>query len=166
MDVTIRAAQPSDAKGVTALFDQPLVQRFTLQLPFPSETTWQQRLSETDQHSYSYVAELDHRIVGQIGLHLSANPRTRHCASIGIAVHDDFHGQGIGSQLLASIVDLADNWLNLDRLQLEVNSDNQAAIALYKKFHFEIEGCAKASCFRAGRYVDTFFMARLSPRIR
>ncbi len=38
-------------------------------------------------------------------------------------------------------MDLADNWLNLQRLELTVYSDNAAAIALYRKFGFEQEGC-------------------------
>ncbi|MBL8192483.1 MAG: GNAT family N-acetyltransferase, partial [Blastocatellia bacterium] len=55
----------------------------------------------------------------------------------------------------------ADKWLNLLRLELEVYCDNDAAIALYKKFGFEIEGRLVKFSFREGEYVDAFFMARL-----
>lgn len=58
-------------------------------------------------------------------------------------------------------VDLADNWLNLKRLQLTVYTDNEAAIRLYKKFGFAVEGTAKAYAFRDGAYVDSYFMARV-----
>jgi putative acetyltransferase len=58
-------------------------------------------------------------------------------------------------------IDLADNWLNLRRLELEVFVDNEPAIQLYKKFGFTIEGTLVEFAFRDGRYVDTFTMARL-----
>jgi L-phenylalanine/L-methionine N-acetyltransferase len=76
-------------------------------------------------------------------------------------VHDDFHRRGIGAALLAALIDTADNWLNLTRLELTVFVDNEPAIRLYKKFGFAIEGTRRADAFREGRFVDSFQMARL-----
>ncbi len=56
---------------------------------------------------------------------------------------------------------MADNWLNYTRLELTVYTDNAAALALYRKFGFEIEGTLKAYAFRDGRYIDAYTMARL-----
>jgi putative acetyltransferase len=58
-------------------------------------------------------------------------------------------------------MDLADNWLNLRRLELEVYTDNEPAIRLYERFGFEREGTLRQHAFRAGRYVDSYLMARL-----
>ena len=60
-------------------------------------------------------------------------------------------------------LDLADNWLNLTRLELEVYSDNEPAIRLYERFGFEREGVLRQHAFRAGQYVDSIMMARLRP---
>ncbi len=60
-------------------------------------------------------------------------------------------------------IDIADNWLNYHRLRLEVYTDNAAAIALYRKFGFEIEGTLREDAFRDGRYVDAYTMGRLRP---
>ena len=35
-------------------------------------------------------------------------------------VHDHFHGRGIGSALLGALIDTADRWLNLRRLDSNV----------------------------------------------
>ena len=61
-------------------------------------------------------------------------PRRKHAGAIGICVHEEWQGKGVGTVLMRAIVDLADNWLNLTRLELEVFADNEAAIHLYERF--------------------------------
>ena len=56
---------------------------------------------------------------------------------------------------------MADNWLNLKRVELQVYTDNARAIHLYEKFDFVIEGTHKAFAFRDGEYVDAYSMARV-----
>jgi putative acetyltransferase len=60
-------------------------------------------------------------------------------------------------------LELADNWLNLTRLELEVYSDNESGVRLYERFGFEREGTLRQHAFRDGRYVDSYVMARLRP---
>jgi L-phenylalanine/L-methionine N-acetyltransferase len=81
--------------------------------------------------------------------------------NFGIGVHDDHHGKGVGTALLREIVEAADNWLAIGRIELTVFADNAPAIRLYEKFGFESEGIRKAFAFRAGRYADVIAMARL-----
>jgi L-phenylalanine/L-methionine N-acetyltransferase len=78
-----------------------------------------------------------------------------------MAVHDDFQGRGVGSALMAAMLDLADNWLNLRRIELEVYADNAPAVRLYEKFGFAIEGTLRDFAFRDGEYVDAYLMARV-----
>jgi putative acetyltransferase len=78
-----------------------------------------------------------------------------------MAVRDDRQGMGVGTALMEAALDLADNWLGLTRLELEVYTDNQAGIALYRKFGFEVEGTLRRFAFRGGEYVDAYSMARL-----
>jgi putative acetyltransferase len=61
-----------------------------------------------------------------------------------MGVRDDWQGKGVGSALMRAALDLADNWLGLRRLELNVHADNERAIALYRKFGFEIEGTHRA----------------------
>ena len=78
-------------------------------------------------------------------------------------VHPDMQGMGVGSALMAALLDLADNWLMLVRLELEVFTDNERAIRLYEKLGFEREGLKRMSAVRGGRYVDEYVMARIRP---
>jgi putative acetyltransferase len=81
-----------------------------------------------------------------------------------MAIHDDWQGKGVGSALMAAAIDLADNWLNLSRLELEEFTDNEPAIALYKKYGFIVEGTHKNFAYRNGQFVDVYAMARLRGR--
>jgi putative acetyltransferase len=51
--------------------------------------------------------------------------------------------------------------LNLIRLELEVYTDSEAAVRLYRKFGFSIEGTLLRFAYRDGQYVDAYLMARL-----
>jgi putative acetyltransferase len=161
MDLEIRRAEPSDAKAIKEIYECPNAYSNTLQLPHPSLELWEKRISNIPDNVYSYVALLDGVVVGNLGLEVCTNPRRRHVASFGMGVKDSALGKGIGSSLLAAVIDLSDNWLNLKRLELTVFVDNERAIKLYKKFGFKIEGESEAYAFRNGEYVSTYHMARV-----
>lgn len=162
MDVKIRKAEPSDARAVKEIYECPNAYAGTLQLPHPSVALWEQRLSSTPENVYQYVALINGEIVGDLGFEVCQNPRRKHVGSLGMGVKDKSQGQGIGSALLSTVIELADNWLNLKRIELTVYTDNERAINLYKKFGFEIEGESVAFAFRGGEYVNAYHMARLS----
>ena len=67
------------------------------------------------------------------------------------------------SALLGAALEMADNWLNLQRVELTVYTDNPGAQALYRKFGFVEEGLARGFAFRQGEYVDALYMARIRP---
>lgn len=62
-----------------------------------------------------------------------ASPVVKHMPQARIWVHDPYCGRGIGTALLSSLVDLADRWLGLYRLQSMVYVDNEAAIGLCRR---------------------------------
>ena len=162
MNLTIRRAEPSDYEALAKIFTYPKVVWGTLQLPYPSVDAWRKRLAEPPEGFYSLVACIDTEVVGQISLQTFPNrARRRHVGDIGMMVRDDWQGKGVGTALMQAVVDLADKWLNLRRLELDVYVDNEPAIKLYKKFGFEIEGRQVDEAFRDGAYVDTYRMARL-----
>lgn len=161
MDIVIRRAEPSDAQAIRALYQGENAYRNTLQLPHPSLAMWEQRLSQIPDNVYAYVAEINGEIVGNLGFEVCTSPRRRHVGAFGMGVKDEMQGKGVGSALLDCVIDLADNWLNLTRIEISAYVDNASAMALYKKFGFDIEGRATAFAFKNGQYVDVYQMARV-----
>jgi putative acetyltransferase len=82
---------------------------------------------------------------------------------LGISVSVAAQRQGVGRALMNSLMDYADNWAQVLRLELNVYADNAAAIRLYERCGFILEGRLRAYALRGGEYVDSLAMARLHP---
>jgi len=164
--ITLERINESHIDGVAALYNDPAIARQTLQMPFQSTELWRQRLAQVDERLVKVVALHEGTVIGNIGLEQYSRIRRSHAGSFGMGVAVAWQGKGVGSKLLATTLDIADNWMNLRRLELTVYADNEAAIALYKKHGFEIEGLFRDYAVRDGVLVDTLSMARLRPAPR
>jgi putative acetyltransferase len=165
--IEIRAAEISDVEALTRIYAGRNAYAQTLQLPLQSTELWRKRLATNDDTQITLVATVAGEVVGNLGLTRFTRPRRAHVGEIGMGVRDDWQGKGVGSALLTAALDLADNWLGLRRIELNVHADNESAIALYRKFGFAVEGTHRAYSLRNGVYVDSLSMARLieGPRI-
>ena len=160
--IDVRHIEPGDFQALREIHAQPKAIWGTLQMPFPSAEAWRKRVTDPPAGLYSLVACVDSGIVGSLTLwQETRSPRRRHAGGLGMAVHDRWQGKGVGGELMAAAVDLADNWLNLVRLELTVYTDNDRAVRLYRKWNFNIEGTLEKYAFRDGRFVDAFCMARI-----
>ncbi|MEW6621029.1 MAG: ribosomal protein S18-alanine N-acetyltransferase [bacterium] len=109
---------------------------------------WSQRLylSEVRERDDSYfiVAKLDQRIIGYGGFWLVVDE----AHLVNIAIHPDFRRQGIGTQIMKYLLNLA-RQLGAKRATLEVRASNTAALEFYAKFGFI------AVALRKEYYADT-----------
>ena len=160
MTVQIRRLKETDYPAIAEFFDDIDVVANTSQLPYVTEEHWREHMAPSEQR-INLIADLDGRPVGHLALLPRQKQREKHIGDVAISIHSQYHGQGIGSQLMVAALELADNWLNLIRLELQVYSDNDAGIALYRKFDFEHEGEHKYASFCGGRYRHLLTMARL-----
>ena len=163
--VKIRPAEISDAQALITLMksqegEANLITEigefgFTLE----QEIEWIERFAKAP-NSVFLLAEVDGQIVGTCGCHGGSRKADGHVARLGIAVHRDYRGQGIGSQLMQAALDWAQSTL-VRRVELSVFARNQDAIRLYERFGFTIEGQHKNSICKRGEYIDTLTMARV-----
>jgi putative acetyltransferase len=162
MTYTIRALAEADIPAIVSMRNMPKVRWGTLRIPFEGLGQYRAMLAARPAaERISLVACADGEVVGEAGLYRVGAARQAHVARLGIMVHDDWQGKGVGTALFTALIDLADNWLGLRRLELGVFADNRPAIALYQKLGFEVEGRLRMEAFRDGAFVDGLIMARL-----
>ena len=107
-----------------------------------------------------FVAIEGGTVVGWCDISPESLPGFTHCGRLGMGVHKDFRGKGIGNRLVVATLDEARE-KKLERVELEVFASNQPAIELYKKVGFAVEGVKKKGRKLDGVYDDVVCMALL-----
>ena len=164
MNFTIEKAKASDAEAVLEYLRQ--IGGETDNLTFGSEglpysVEDEEKYIESLQNSTSCVmffAKCDGRIIGDASFSSSPRERIKHRGEIGISVVRDYWGKGIGSKLMEEVIDFAKNVADCEIIHLQVRSDNERAIGLYKKYGFEKIGQFKGYLKIDGKYVDCDLM--------
>ena len=137
---SIRPVRPQDAPGINAIRSMRGTMEDVLGMPSNRDEQAERFLTSlgSDDHYFVAAAVLEdgtEQVIGSVNLHVESG-RMRHCGGIGLMVHPDFQGRGIGRALLDAALDIADNWLMLKRVELTVFTDNARAVALYQSLGF------------------------------
>lgn len=158
-NLVIRPVSLQDAPALWTIAREPGVIETTLALPSLRLEQRVKILSELGENDHYLVAEKATQVVGLGGLTVGVN-RLRHSGYLFIYVSSAHQGQGIGTNLMRALLDLADQWLLLRRVELTVLTENDGARRLYERFGFVVEGCRKMSVISQGELKDEWLMAR------
>lgn len=143
MNITYREAEPSDAgkfleysKIVGSETDNLTFGAEGLSLTISQEADFIRKFAG-NPGSIMIVAFDEGELIGTGAVSVvSGKPRFAHRREIAISVRKDYWGKGIGTGIMNVLMDFAKK-SGAEVLELEVRSDNEAAISLYKKFGFE-----------------------------
>ena len=102
----------------------------------------------------------EQRIVGSASLKFNPNEHSKHKAELGITVHDEYQNMGIGTALVKHLLNIA-RMKKLIQVWLQVNTDNDIAVHIYKEAGFQIEGKLCKERYIKGKYRDEYRMAIL-----
>jgi len=106
------------------------------------------------------VALSNSEIIGWCDITSLDRPIFAHIGSLGMGVLAPYRGQGVGTALISAALQRA-RVKGLTRIELTVRENNTAAIALYKKFGFVVEGIHTNGVCIDGQYENHIFMALL-----
>ena len=104
------------------------------------------------------VGVVEGRIICVGSLTAPTRERIAHQCNIGMSVLKEFWGFGVGSHLMAALIDFAKSTRKLEIIHLMVRSDNERAITLYKKMGFQEIGLYPKYTKINGQYFDDILM--------
>ena len=166
-EFTIRTAQADDAAALLA-YIRPVAgetEFFILEPDEFPETEEQERKWVQDHLDHPgqivLLAEVAGTIIGNVSFENGLSRRIAHRGTLGIAVVNEWRGQGIGTALMENLLAWATANPLIEKVCLEVFTTNSNAIRLYRKLGFVEEGLRlKDIKIGPGRYVDTLAMGR------
>ena len=110
-----------------------------------------------------FVAVEDDRVLGWCDVVPKRHVTLRHVGALGMGVAAPHRARGIGKALLQAAIEGAST-RGISRIELLVRADNEPAIALYRRFGFELEGRLRHYLIVDGASHDVLAMAKLENR--
>lgn len=158
--VTIREANDDDAAAIEDIVNCVALEKYYI-VPERSREDWDEAIKEIKgRRGLIIVAQVDEKIVGMAHLVRGRLKKIRHIGFLGISILNGFRGIGIGTAMMNYILEWAEKQGELEKVSLTVFSTNRAAINLYRKFGFKVEGTSKKQYKIEGRYIDEITMGK------
>ena len=114
---------------------------------------WQIASQDEDSVVFAILEKTGKRVIGICGLFQISKIHRRSQLNILIGAKD-FWGKGCGRDACSLLLDYGFNKLNLNSIQLGVNSENMRAVRAYESIGFVFEGKRRSFIYRNGKYYD------------
>jgi len=135
--VVLRRVEPSDLDAFIALFKAPGMERF-----WPGddrEKLAREHVWPDDDDVYVYAVTVQGATIGLIQSWEETDPEYRH-AGIDIALHPDWHEQGLGTDAVRTLARHLFEGSGHHRVTIDPAADNDRAIRCYEKVGFRRVG--------------------------
>jgi RimJ/RimL family protein N-acetyltransferase len=128
-------------------------------LSLAQEEKWYEGMLQ-DPSVCNFAVELEGQHIGGAGFsHIEQCNRS---AEVGLFIGiPELWDQGLGRDVLRTLLRFGFEEMNLHRICLRVFADNERGVHLYEKVGFQPEGCWRQAEFRHGRYYDLLWMSVL-----
>ena len=109
-------------------------------------------------NSKNVLIIIENEIVGIASITSVQKERMKHNGTLGISLRKKYWGIGLGSEIMAYLIDWAKSNKITKKINLLVREDNIRGVKLYEKFGFEKEGLLKKDICVNGIYYNTIAM--------
>ena len=167
-ELLIREAEPDDAAELVTFLNRVSVETDFTSLDrngiLMTDTEMELFLDKQahSENQITLLALLNDEIAGFVNITADQRKRVRHIGDLFIMIGKKYWNNGLGSLLLEEVVEWAQASGILRRLQLTVQTRNQAAVHLYQKQGFVIEGRPERGAYiEEVKFIDVYLMGRL-----
>jgi len=169
---TIRPAVPDDAASYNTfwhrLADEPNngvtfhPGEFTATIDESRERI--EKVIATDNQMIFVAVSEQNNVIGECSAFASQRLSRRHNVGLGLSVDQDYRRLGIARGLMQAMLDWAESNPIIERVELEVFTDNIRALNLYLRLGFVLEGTRHKAFRKYGKFKDAYVMALLFQR--
>jgi putative acetyltransferase len=161
----IRPLEPGDVRAAHDIVSHPEVARVLGGTPLDPPHAYEQRFLASFEHPgvERLGAFKSRKLVAFAEIARGSRGRNAHAARLALAVRPSEQRRGIGTTLLAAVLDAADRWMNLVRLELEIPAADGATQAFLERHGFAVEVRRRVAMVIDGGLADTLTLARLRP---
>ncbi len=169
-ELTIRPLEIDDFAMFLEIQREALVQSPEL---FGSDYEWfeslsilskEQRYEKYMNFPYQYIlgaVDDEGNIAGMIGYSSEDSSKTRHKGTVwGLFVRPEFRGKGIATIMVMSVLETAQDMLDVEQVQLAVSTQNEASYGLYLRLGFNVFGTELHAMKIGDSYVDEYHMVK------
>lgn len=163
-ELVIREATPQDAAGLLDYVEAISGESDNLTFgPGEFDLTLaqeQEYLAAVQKRSTAIylVGFLGDELVASLSFTAGLRKRMSHAGEFGMSVRKSHWNKGIGAAMLGAFLDWCRHTGEIRKVNLRVRVDNQAAIHLYTKFGFKLEGRRSREFYLGGEFKDIFLM--------
>jgi RimJ/RimL family protein N-acetyltransferase len=160
--IILRAIEREDLPNYVQWFNDPDVLEYFgayLPLSLAQEEGWYEKMLQ-DSSVCNFAVEFEGQHIGGGGFG-SIDGRHQN-AEVGLFVGvPELWDQGLGRDVLETLIRFGFQQLNLHRIYLRVFAENKRGVHMYEKVGFRHEGRWRQAEFRHGGYHDTLWMSIL-----
>ncbi|MGN0818517.1 MAG: GNAT family N-acetyltransferase [Candidatus Coproplasma sp.] len=143
----LRSPKPEDVDGIIEyLLVSAGETDYILRYPEECEKYTRENESEflkqvnSSDNRIMLICEVDGRIAGNCEISFGTNLKTKHRASVGVALMSEFWNLGIGTAMFGQLIKFAEERKDVLQIELDFVEGNARARALYEKVGFRITG--------------------------
>jgi ribosomal protein S18 acetylase RimI-like enzyme len=163
MQINVANTSPADMRSLRECID--IVSREANFLASPEAPSEQELaldlLASARRDSIHLVAKDAQRVVAWAQIERGKGTSVEHRGDLGMGVLPQYRGHGLGKRLLTDCIAAA-RGRGIDRIELEVRSDNRRALSLYCSVGFAVESIVKRAMKTGDVYHDAFRMCLMS----
>ena len=159
-ELRIRSPRPGDAHALCAAINSVAAEKWVLASTQFSPDEIRSFLEQSLSRGLPYaIAVIEGEVVGWCDIVTGKLAHGfGHLGRLGMGVRREWRRRGIGRRLLSACLQQAREQ-GIEKIELEVYRDNEAALRLYESFGFAREGVRSRARKLEGRYQDIVLMA-------